>query len=156
MTYSGVVVIRISQPRRHDLELQLSWDHQSQPQTCPPPPRRCNTRWLSRILPTWPAGPMAIVNTIVRVGVSSSVRHDDGDMRYRSVGGEWLVKHQRFFCFSLSCGGALVLCLTRSLGFSLGLSLVYGRSWLRHPIHFILIEDQVHIYVMHFSTSYCG
>jgi hypothetical protein len=34
--------------------------------------------------------------------------------------------------------------------------MLYGRSWLRHPIHFILIEDQVRIYVMHFSTSYCG
>ena len=77
--------------------------------------------------------------------------------RYRSVGGEWFVKHQRFFSLSFLCGTPVLgRTARRSLGFSLGLSMLYGRSWLRHPIHFILMEDQVHIYVMHFSTSYWG
>ena len=41
-----------------------------------------------------------------------SVRHDDGDIVVGYGCGEWFVKHQRFFCFSLFCGGAPVLGLT--------------------------------------------
>jgi hypothetical protein len=129
MIYSGAVVIQISRLRRHDLELQLSWDHQSQPTTTTAVPlqhesaypRQCYVSWcccllfivgdcpISYQLPTWPAGPwqlspimtMEIVNTIVRVGVSSS----DRMMTWR-----WRVnyglEHQRQRLFSLFLGGA--------------------------------------------------
>ena len=88
---SGVVVIRISRPRRHDLELQLPWDHQSQPQICPPPPRRCKRDRLSpamlRVMP-----PLVVLWVIVpyptdltNATVAAISHHDDGDSEhYRS------------------------------------------------------------------------
>ena len=77
--------------------------------------------------------------------------------RYRSVGGEWFVKPTIFFSL-FSVGARQFWVAQRSLGFSLGLSCcMVGHDWgIPYPIHFILIEDQVRIYVMHFSTRYCG
>jgi hypothetical protein len=45
------------------------------------------------------------------------------------------------------------LCQGDSLSFSLGSC---SRWWLRLPTHFILIEGLLHIYIMCFSTFYCG
>ena len=170
MTYSGVVVIRISQPRRHDLELQLSWDHQSQPHSCPPPPRCCNTS------PLVPGDALFSCSLwmIVPYPTTDLTSRTDGDSehyrscwrilirpswwwRYRSVGGEWFVKPTIFFSL-FSVGARQFWVAQRSLGFSLGLSCcMVGHDWgIPYPIHFILIEDQVRIYVMHFSTRYCG
>ena len=118
-------------------------------------PRRCYAScrlslfcgWLSRILLTWLTRPwqlspimtMAIVNTIVPVGVSSSDR-------ITLMTCEWKRLRTPTIFSLFSWGRAkkvLVKAACSAVGDSLGFSL--GFWCRRHPTQFKLIEDQDHI-----------
>ena len=66
---------------------------------------------------------MAIVKTIVRVGVSSSVRHDDGDIVVYAM--RMVCETPTIFLSPFFVGARQFWVARRSLGFSLGFYAVW-------------------------------